>query len=399
MRNWCLRSAGLFVLMLSTVAADEPRVHSVDVDRQTHLAAATVVNDVALAHTSQILPLNASGEIIGADDVAAQTRALLKKLNAVLKLANAEQGRIVKLNLYLADDDLFGEVQQTLSEHFSQDDAPAVSYVSGQLAKPGVLVALDAVAAVPGQGPKKVEHAAITGEPRESPVQVSVLPRGGVVYISGQAEKGETLAECTRNTLAGLQRTLEFLKLDRRHVVQLKSFLNPMSKLAAVEGEIAAHFKGGPVPAHIPVEWTSAGRIEIELIAFVPSAEEPGTEGVLNFQTPPWMKSSPVFSRLAVVRGGKRLYVSGLYGRNSTDEIPSIFEQLRMLLRKTRSDFDHLAKATYYVATDSVSRELNEYRPGVYNPQRPPAASKAAVRGVGRSSRSITMDMIAVISK
>jgi len=69
------------------------------------------------------------------------------------------------------------------------------------------------------------------------------------------------------------------------------------------------------------------------------------------------------------------------------------------VLEAAGSNFDHLAKATYYVSEDSSSQELNEFRPSVYNPERPPAASKAAVRGVGRAGRNVTVDMIAVIPK
>jgi hypothetical protein len=60
------------------------------------------------------------------------------------------------------------------------------------------------------------------------------------------------------------------------------------------------------------------------------------------------------------------------------------------------SDLKHLVKATYYVSGDAVSLGLNQLRPRYYDPLRPPAASKAIVPGVGYSSRTLTMDMIAV---
>jgi hypothetical protein len=53
-------------------------------------------------------------------------------------------------------------------------------------------------------------------------------------------------------------------------------------------------------------------------------------------------------------------------------------------------------KATYYVSDDDASKQLNVIRPKFYDPQRPPAASKAIVPAVGVSERSITIDMIAV---
>lgn len=385
------------VLATNLSAEEETCLRRIDADPQTGFAAAVLVDDAALAHTAQILPLGPDGKLIGASDAALQTRAALKNLSEALKLAGTDASQLVKLNVYLSSDDVVVAVQKVLREQLASIAKPAVSFVSGQLAKPGGLVALDAVAAVPGKGPVNVSHRSLAGDQQGRTTLVSVLPRGGVVYISGQAEKGETLADCTQKTLANLQRTLEFLKLDRQHVVQLKSFLHPMSELQAVEREIATHFEGEAIPAHVPVEWTSEGRIEIELIAYIPHNGNNTPETALSFQTPPWMTSSPVFSRLATVHSGKRLYVSGLYGENSQGETASIFDQLKVLLENSGGDFDHLAKATYYVSNDESSRELNEYRPSVYNPLRPPAASKAPVRGVGQAGKSLTLDMIAII--
>ena len=56
----------------------------------------------------------------------------------------------------------------------------------------------------------------------------------------------------------------------------------------------------------------------------------------------------------------------------------------------------HLAKATYYVSDDDGSRGIDKLRPELFDPQRPPAASKVTVHGVGQPARSFTMDMIAV---
>jgi enamine deaminase RidA (YjgF/YER057c/UK114 family) len=77
-------------------------------------------------------------------------------------------------------------------------------------------------------------------------------------------------------------------------------------------------------------------------------------------------------------------------------QVREIFGSLGELLKKTGSDFEHLVKATYYVTDDEASNKLNELRPEFYHPQRPPAASKAKVKGVGLAGKTVTMDMIAV---
>ena len=219
------------------------------------------------------------------------------------------------------------------------------------------------------------------------------LPR---LYL-GQADPGGDLAQATRRTLEGLDRTLPTLGLDRSRVVRVKAFLGPMSAAAEVEREVAAFFGTEAVPPLTLVEWQSKTPIEIELIAA--GDREPAGDAV-EYLTPPSLKPSPVFSRVARVNRGDLIYVSGLYGPAQTSgarQVESIFEVLGKHLDAAGSDFRHLVKATYYVTDEDASRALNELRPKYYDPARPPAASKAAVAGVDPAGRSITLDMIAVV--
>ena len=73
-----------------------------------------------------------------------------------------------------------------------------------------------------------------------------------------------------------------------------------------------------------------------------------------------------------------------------------MFAQLQEILQQTGSDMQHLAKATYYTFDDDAGRGFDRVRFQLYDPQSPPAASKVMVYGVGKSDRSLTMDMIAV---
>ncbi len=69
---------------------------------------------------------------------------------------------------------------------------------------------------------------------------------------------------------------------------------------------------------------------------------------------------------------------------------------MKTILAETGSDLRHMTKATYYVSDDETSGVLNTLRPELFDPERPPAASKATVHGVGRVDRTLTLDMIAV---
>jgi enamine deaminase RidA (YjgF/YER057c/UK114 family) len=164
--------------------------------------------------------------------------------------------------------------------------------------------------------------------------------------------------------------------------------------------EIEAFFSEVRTPPLVFVEWESASPIEIELIASgrLKGSQKPSTLPI-EFLTPPGMDSSPVFSRVARVNSPTQIYVSGLYGDGEGDagkEVEAIFTSLKDLLAPMNSGLRHLAKATYYVVTNEASSKLNEIRPKYYDPERPPAASKAMVQGVGREGATITVDMIAV---
>jgi enamine deaminase RidA (YjgF/YER057c/UK114 family) len=272
----------------------------------------------------------------------------------------------------------------------------------GKLRHAGALIAMDAVAAAREsnqQGPAlKFIRAPELLAGTKSHAHLAVLPPGPKVYVSGQAEKGKDLVEMTRRTMNSLVETLVHLGLEWSDVVQIKSFVGPITAVDEAEREIASFFKdGSPVPPLVFVEWTTEPSIEIELIA----GRKTGTGQVgdsVEFITPPGMTASPVFSRVARLAAGPTIYISGLYGDsqgNSEAEIREIFAHLGKLLDKTGSDFRHLAKATYYVSTNDASTKLGTIRPEFYDPQRPPAASKAPVMGTGRDGRTITLDMIA----
>jgi enamine deaminase RidA (YjgF/YER057c/UK114 family) len=172
-----------------------------------------------------------------------------------------------------------------------------------------------------------------------------------------------------------------------------------MQSVAEVQEEIARYYGDGRVPPAVFVEWRMSAPIEIELVAWggpVSDASE-----LLEFITPPDVKASPLFSRVARINRGGTIYFGDLAGRpaaTAAEQAEQPFEQLELLLEKTGSDFKHLAKATYYVTDDEVSKAHNAIRPKYYDPARPPAASKAVVAATGRPGSQYVMDMIAVPS-
>lgn len=420
---WRCSSSALRILAWSwlvssclPLSAEDAPVHSVKrigSDPQTGISQAVIVENAALAYTAQFLPVTPTGEIAGVD-VDRQASTVLDHLSSVLKSFQSDLSQVVKLNVYVTNADITPVVRSVIARRFASGLKPAVSFVQTRLPHPDALVAMDAVGAFES---KRSAFSRIRGSqlPIRAPfAQAAALENAPRVYISGQAEKGLSLAAATAKTLASLKTTLDHLGLSKDHVVQVKCFLTPMSDVRSAETAIADFF--GPAtprdavqvaPPCVFVEWESSLPIEIEFIVGVlPHATAPNDSTSprepLEFITPPGMTASPVFCRVVRVNDPRTIFISGLFAKDATDgtgQVTQVFEQLQEILKASGSDLRHLAKATYYVSDNDTSAKLNELRPKFYDPQRPPAASKAQVFGVGLAGRSLTLDMIAVPAK
>lgn len=386
----------------SPATTRSPMVQYLNPVAATGSSGAVVVAEVPLAHTTQFLPLNNKGELVGQGQLKLQVKQVLHNITVALKAARANVHNLVKLNIYLKNNELLPQVQEQLAIYFNKQGKPAVSYVVSDLVHPEALVAMDAIAptgAVANRPVTFIKTAALYTQAPAAPV--AILPAGGVVYVSGQAAKGN-LQEATRSTLAQLQATLSHLGLEKQHVVQVKTFVRPITAVRVVEQEIARFFNGATIPPVVHVAWLSPDPvIEIELIAAAPPTAAPAT-APLEFITPPFLTASPVFSSVTRLNSGKKIYISGLYGttaNHARDQVTEIFTALGNLLQQAGSDFNHLVKATYYVSSPESSTWLNKIRPQYYHPQKPPAASKALVKAVGLPDREITVDMIGVVAR
>jgi enamine deaminase RidA (YjgF/YER057c/UK114 family) len=225
----------------------------------------------------------------------------------------------------------------------------------------------------------------------------AVLPPGGVAYLSGVPAAGGLTEPAVTRSLRTLFGTLGQLKLGPANVVQVKVFLSPASSAEEVLGEVRKFFPGRLTPPVVFVEWIASVPVEIELVAQLPPGDKPG-EG-LEYYTPANLRPSPAFSRVALVRAPRQIFISGLSPRGAGTigaQTRDVFRQLQQLLAAAGTDMGHLAKATYYTSEDNAAHALDKVRPEFLDPDRPPAASKIMVHGVGQAGRTITMDMIAV---
>ena len=130
----------------------------------------------------------------------------------------------------------------------------------------------------------------------------------------------------------------------------MKVFLRPASSADDVLRELKKYFPGQMTPPVVFVEWLAPPPIEIELIAQLPLTDE-GAPGV-QYYNPPEVRPMQVFSRVALVRTDRQIYVSSLFSRTAgrgQKQALDVFDQLQAILKQTGSDLRHMAKATYYV--------------------------------------------------
>ncbi|MES2789289.1 MAG: RidA family protein [Planctomycetota bacterium] len=325
----------------------------------TGSSAAVIVQASPWAQTSQMLAWDEAGKVVRPDDVAVQSEQVLKNLETALQVVESRLDQTVKLNVYVAHEESVSAVQQVVAKRFAGPAKPAVTYVTTALPHADALVAMDAIAVITSSKPVTGVRTTLSIPATSFRARVTTMPLGSRIYISGQADQATTLAEATRLTLLGLEKSLKFSGRAKPDVVQLKCFLLPMSRVADVERELENFFAPAAVPAVSYVEWESTLPIEIEVVAHGGATPQPAPVASIEYLTPPELKASPVFSRMARVHHPSTIFIGGLHGAtgaNGTQQVEQIFDQLGKLLQASGSDFKHLAKATYYVSQDQRRR-------------------------------------------
>ena len=372
-------------------------------DENTGIPSAVRVKEGILLHTTQLFPKRVQGENIDASTIE-QFDEILEELDSILTENGSGMDMVAKLNIYVSDSADCDLVRAELSKWYGQRPKPAMTVISTALSRPGAKVALDAVALVgDSEEPRGVvvlsDLSAEKGRTFGGEALAAVSgEKTDLVYISGRASKADDLRTGTEETMKQLMFTLQMLGAGPEHVVQTKAFLNPMADAAFAAESIQSFFEKGDRPPVVMVEWTySSYPTEIEMIAAIP--ERKRETDPVKYMTPPGDKPSPVYSKMAVVKGDKMIYVGEMVGDAEVApeaEVMTLFDRLKQAVEAAGGDFKHLVKATYYVSDADVSKELNNLRPKIYDPKKPPTASKVSLKNIGVPKRGMLIDMIAV---
>jgi 2-iminobutanoate/2-iminopropanoate deaminase len=101
-----------------------------------------------LVFTAGQIPLDpATMQLVGDDDVAAQTERVMQNLAGILEAAGASLASVVKTTVFLKDMEDFGAMNEVYGRHFG-DHRPARSTVQAAKLPKDVRVEIEAIAVV-----------------------------------------------------------------------------------------------------------------------------------------------------------------------------------------------------------------------------------------------------------
>ncbi len=155
-----------------------------------------------------------------------------------------------------------------------------------------------------------------------------------MAYLSGVPAEGGLTVSAVDTSMSGLSKLLEELKLTPAQVVQLKVFLRPASSAEDVRHTLKKFFPGQMTPPVVFVEWLAPPPVEIELIAQLPLTDKAAPS--VQYYNPPEVRPMQIFSRVALVRTERQIYVSGLFARKAgrgQEQALDVFDQLQAILQ------------------------------------------------------------------
>ena len=94
------------------------------------------------------IAFDANGELVGAGDIAAQTRQVMENIRLALEAAGATFADVVRVVNYITDVDLFGEMAAVRREYLVEPYPASTLVEVSALLFPEVLIEIEAIAVV-----------------------------------------------------------------------------------------------------------------------------------------------------------------------------------------------------------------------------------------------------------
>jgi 2-iminobutanoate/2-iminopropanoate deaminase len=102
-----------------------------------------------MIYVSGVLGRDASGRIVGKNDVGVQTEQCLRNIQAVLEADGASLADVVKVTVYIRNMADFKAIHEVRARYFKGDRLPASTMVEiSRFTEPDALIEIEAVAAI-----------------------------------------------------------------------------------------------------------------------------------------------------------------------------------------------------------------------------------------------------------
>lgn len=324
---------------------------------------------------------NQPGEATVSGSPAAQTKQALANLEAVLEEAEMGLENIVSTTVYVSDLRLYTPIGRTLAETFERFDVePTRGVIEAEIAVPGAVIEIAAVAARPGVEVKALKP---EGWPSTSTAYSWGVQAGDTVFvaaqvgalISGRGALGD-LDEQTKRTLGNIEAVLATAELGLGHLVACRVYLPDARDFAAMNTAWREVMKD-IVP---PTRATIRGRMpNTHFSVGIQCIAERGDKKVVSLpgEDPSRLPFSPA------LQVGNKLYLSGFVGRGP-DGYPAgldaqterVIDRLAAHLKQAGMGFDDVVSAEVWLDDVRHYSAMNE----VYARRLPkPAPARATV--------------------
>jgi len=108
-----------------------------------------IVATGSMMFVSGQIPLDPkTGQLVGGDDIVAQTEQVIANLKAILAAGGATLDNVVKTSVFLKDMNDFATMNATYAQHFGDDQAPARACVEVARLPKDVRVEIECIAVV-----------------------------------------------------------------------------------------------------------------------------------------------------------------------------------------------------------------------------------------------------------
>ena len=108
------------------------------------------VSNSKMVFTAGQVAFDTAGNLVGKDDLKAQTQQVFVNLNAALAAVGADFSHVVKFTYFMLDISQIAVVREVRNQYINVDQPPASSAIEvRKLFRDDVLIEIEAVAAVP----------------------------------------------------------------------------------------------------------------------------------------------------------------------------------------------------------------------------------------------------------